>query len=67
MTRGEDNPRATLTDDEVELIRQLRESEAHLPKRQRYWTGKRLAEKFEISERHVWYICGYQQRVLGGD
>lgn len=67
MTKGELNPRAVLTDDEVEQIRQLWDSEAHLPKGKRFWTGKRLAEKFEISERHVRNIVGYHQRVLGAE
>jgi hypothetical protein len=63
MTRGENNPRAALTDEEVELLRSLRDSEAHLPKRRRYWTGAKLAEKFDITERQVWNILGYHQRV----
>lgn len=67
MTKGELNPRATLTDDEVEQIRQLWDSEEGVPKGQRFWTGARLAEKFEISERHVRNIVGYHQRVLGGE
>ena len=64
MTSGENNPRAALTDDEVELLRSLRDSEAHLPKRKRYWTGPRLAEKFDISVRQVWNIVHYHQRTL---
>lgn len=67
MTKGENNPRATLTDDEVEQLRTLYESEQHLAKRQRYWTGPRLAEKFEISLRHVWNILSYKQRVNSAD
>jgi hypothetical protein len=64
MTSGENNPRAALTDDEVELLRSLRDSEAHLPQRKRYWTGRRLADKFEISVRQVWNIVHYHQRTL---
>lgn len=67
MTKGELNPRAVLTDDDVETIRQLWDSEEGVPKGKRFWTGARLAEKFEISERHVRNIVGYHQRVLGGE
>ena len=67
MTKGELNPRAVLSDDEVELLRSLRDGEAHLPRARRYWTAPRLAEKFEISVRHVWYILSYKQRVQSAD
>lgn len=67
MTRGENNPQAQLTDDEVELLRSLRESEANTPRAKRYWTARRLAEKFEISRRQVWNILSYSQRRLGGE
>lgn len=67
MTRGEENPRATLTDDEVELMRALRDGEEQIPKRERYWTGPRLAEKFDVSVRQVWNILGYHQRRQGAD
>ena len=66
MTRGEENPMAQLTDDDVELMRSLREAEQHLPKHMRHWTARRLAEKFEVSRRQVWNILSYKQRVLGG-
>lgn len=64
MTKGENNPRAVLTDDEVEQLRSLRDSEAHLPRAKRYWTAPRLAEKFEVSVRQVWNYLSYTQRVL---
>lgn len=50
---GEQNGRATLTDGEVTLLRDLAESERHLPPRQRWWTYQRLAETFEVSRAHV--------------
>jgi hypothetical protein len=67
MTRGENNPQAQLTDDEVELIRSLRDSESHMPRHRRYWTAPRLAKKFDISTRQVWNILSYRQRVLSGE
>lgn len=67
MTRGENNPRAMLTDDEVELLRSLRDSEAHLPRAKRHWTASRLAEKFDITPRHVWRILTYRQRIASID
>lgn len=67
MTKGENNPKAVLTDEEVEQLRSLRESEDHLPRNKRFWTGERLAEKFEISVRQVWNILGYKQRTLSAD
>lgn len=62
-SKGENNPRATLTDGEVELLRQLYDADRDLPSAQRHWTAPRLAEKFEISVRHVFNIVGYHQRV----
>ena len=62
-TKGENNPRAVLSDGEVELMRQLFEADRVLPAGQRHWTAPRLAEKFEVSVRHVWNIVGYRQRV----
>lgn len=63
MTKGELNPRAVLSDDEIELMRSLRESENHVPRAKRYWTGPRLAEKFEVTLRHVRYVLAYQRRT----
>lgn len=65
MTSGENNPRAVLTDDEVDQLRTLYEQDRDKPRSERFWTGPRLAEKFEISIRNVWYIVGYQRRVGG--
>ena len=63
MTSGENNPRATLSDGEIEMIRTLYEGDRDKPKAERHWTASRLAEKFETSLRNVWYIVGYHRRV----
>lgn len=60
---GESHGMAQLTDDEVELIRELYDASRFEPKAERFWTIKRLAEKFEISRRHVYRIVSYCQRV----
>lgn len=65
MRSGENNPQATLTDDEVDMLRDLFDEDRHKPRAERYWTAPRLAEKFEISVRHVWYIIGGQRRAGG--
>lgn len=67
MTRGENNPRAVLTDDEVERIRSLRDSEADQPRSKRFWTIKRLAEKFEVSTRQIDNILAYKQRTMSAE
>lgn len=59
---GEQNGRACLTDGEVDLLIELAESEAHLIPRLRFWTHKRLAEKFEVSVSLVRKIVGGQRR-----
>ncbi len=52
---GEDHQRATLTDHDVELMRQLHEVEG---------IGyKRLAEMFEVSVAQARNICLYRQRA----
>lgn len=48
---GEDNPNATLTDHEVELLFELRDTEG--------WGYRRLAKHFEISKSQV-------RRILKG-
>lgn len=63
MPKGELNSQATLSDEEVELLRQLYEGDHGRPRAERYWTGPRLAEKFEISVRHVRYLLSYQRRA----
>ena len=67
IARGQDHGRAVLTDDEVDAMRNLRDSELHLPPATRYWTLDRLAEKFEISRRQVVNIVGYIQRASRED
>ncbi len=69
MTRalGQAHGRAVLTDEEVERIRALRESELGLPPASRFWTTRRLAEKFEVSRRQVVNIVHYRQRVSRED
>lgn len=63
MTSGENNPRAELSDAEVDMIRTLYEGDRDKPRAERYWTASRLAETYETSLRNVWYIVGYQRRV----
>lgn len=69
MTRavGQYHGRAVLTDEEVEQMRALRESELHMRPVDRYWTLERLAEKFEISRRQVVNITCYIKRVSRTD
>lgn len=67
IARGQDHGRAVLTDDEVDAMRALRDSELHLRPAIRYWTLDRLAEKFEISRRQVVNIVGYIQRASRED
>lgn len=52
---GEDHQRATLTDADIERMRELRLVEQ--------WTYSRIAEKFEISRRHVRDIVNFKKRV----
>ena len=61
--RGERNPRAILSDEEVDLMRDLYEADKDKPRDERYWTIARLMEKFELSRRQVFNIVGYHQRV----
>lgn len=65
MTRGENNPRAQLSDDEVDMLRDLYEADRYKHRSVRFWTAPRLAEKFEISLRAVWYILSYERRAGG--
>jgi len=60
--KGENNPRAQLSDDDVDMLRALYEEDRQLPREQRQWTAIRLAEKFEISLRYVRYLLSYQRR-----
>lgn len=52
---GEDHQRATLTDHDVELMRQLHEVDG--------LGYKRLAEMFEVSVAQARNICLYRQRA----
>lgn len=52
---GEDHPAARLTDEEVELMRVLREEHG--------WGWRRLAAKFEVSTQTVRRICRYERRA----
>jgi hypothetical protein len=54
--RGQAHPRATLTDHEVELMRELHE---HLTEP---WGYRRLAAKFETPRATVVAICQYRRR-----
>lgn len=62
IKRGEDSPQAVLTDREVELIRELYESNARDDRGKRMWTIKKLAVKFEISKSHCGRIVSYRAR-----
>lgn len=65
MTSGENNPRAVLSDAEVDQMRDLYEIDRNKPRAERFWTAPRLAEKFEVSLRHVWYVLSYERRAGG--
>ncbi|CAB3648548.1 hypothetical protein CEY09_05385 [Achromobacter marplatensis] len=52
---GEDHHRATLTDHDVELMREIRETEG--------LGYKRLAKMFDVSVAHVRNIVHYRVRV----
>lgn len=65
MTSGENNPRAVLTDAEVDQLRDLYELDRGKPRAERYWTAPQLAATFEISLRHVWYLLSYERRAGG--
>lgn len=54
LPRGENHPKAKLTDHEVELIRQLHESGA--------MGYKKLARKFEAGKSTIKSICDYRTR-----
>lgn len=56
-TIGEDHSRATLTDNEVRLMRELRDSDPD------FWSYRKLADKFEVSKKHAWRICQMHQRA----
>lgn len=60
---GERNGRARLTDDEVDEMRSLREDEIILPGKPRYWTYKRLAQRYGVSRSSVQMICEYMRRT----
>ncbi len=53
LRRGENHPKAKLTDHEVELMRQMREQG---------YGYKKLSEKFETSVRTIRDICNYDTR-----
>lgn len=69
---GESNPNATLTDYDVELIRELWDSEAGMrlaeggkrrpASSKRIWTYDRLAETFGVSRRTISSIVRYRSR-----
>lgn len=54
---GEHHHHAKLTDQDVELIRQLRDDDPL------FWTYDVLAEKFDISKRHIRDILSMRKRV----
>jgi len=56
---GEDHPRATLTDSEVELIRQLAEGDQDNPP----MSHREIAKKFEISRGTVGDIVSFRRRA----
>lgn len=61
--RGETHHRALLTDDDVDAIRDLYEEDRFKPRGTRFWTPRRLAEKYEISVRYVKRIVQYEVRL----
>lgn len=56
---GEDHQRAKLTDNEVELIRQLAEGDGKYPP----MAYREIAEKFEISKTQVYHIVHFKRRA----
>ena len=60
--KGEQNGRARLTDDEVQLLRDLRDGDRFTPLRDRFWTRAKLAETFEISISTVNKIISGERR-----
>lgn len=60
--KGEQNGRARLTDDEVQLLRDLRDGDRLTPLRDRFWTQIKLAETFEISVSMVDKITSGRRR-----
>lgn len=58
--KGEQNGRARLTDDEVQLLRDLRDGDRLTPRRDRFWTIPKLAETFDISKTMV-------NKIIAGD
>lgn len=60
---GESNPRCTISDEDVDMLRDLYEADRWQPRATRYWTISRLQEKFELSRRQVFNIVGYHQRA----
>lgn len=60
--KGEQNGRARLTDDEVQLLRDLRDGDRLTPLRYRFWTIAKLAETFEISVAMVNKIIAGKRR-----
>ncbi len=60
--KGEQNGRARLTDDEVRLLRDLRDGDRLTPPRDRFWTQAKLAETFEISVSMVDKITSGKRR-----
>ena len=53
---GDDHPRAKLTDHEVDLLLELRDSDPE------YWSYARLADVFYISKSQAGNICRGKQR-----
>lgn len=64
---GTRNGRCKLTDDEVDLIRELYEEDRFKSAPDRFWTTTKLSEKFEVSRKHVARIVSYQQRLAPAD
>lgn len=61
--RGADNPATVLTDDEVDMIRDLYAEDRHKPLADRFWTRRRLSEKFGVTERYVTMIVTFRARL----
>jgi len=64
---GHTNPVAVLTDDEVDMIRDLFAEDRFKPYGVRFWSYARLAEKFGVSRRYVIDIVAYRARVAPRD
>lgn len=61
--RGADNPATVLTDDDVDMIRDLYAEDRFKRRAERFWTCQMLAVKFGVSKRYIHEIVHYRVRL----